>query len=537
VKLSNSYPPSTKGKIIVWGQMAALPFGGMIWQVLHHLAGFRRLGFDVYYVEDSDRPLFDPITYNPSWDCKPNVALLSRYMEGAGFGDRWVFRPPEVYDTCYGAADCNGLKALYREAAAVFNLCGSQELREEHARIRCRVYLETDPVLTQVAVAKGEKRIIDELDAYHFFFTYGANLGASDCPVPIQRYDWIPTRPPVCIDWWASGAPPSPGSSLTTIANWKHKGKDTVWQGETWHKWDNLVLLDYDHPNEKTRKDLWDYMCGYGLFWAEFAARTKGMIRLDNLHSSHHGFMRHVLAEIRKAYPDITIFAELFTDTTKSSDLVWTYGLDLMLATPWEHHFVPQLRAYLGEVHRRDAQTPHMLPITSHDSGTPAEEFGSVESTVPRYAVSALMGCGATGLVQGVEYGLPRKIPLVGIKPPPDYNTGRDYTPLISKINEILVENYVFQTGGNITFIDDGHDAIIAAYRFDTSKKATEFVVLCNFDIFNKQEISIDLNRHMPETAVQSFTDILGGSILTPANGRLNVTMEPCSALVLKIIQ
>ncbi len=245
MKLSNSYPPSTKGKIIVWGQLAALPFGGMIWQVLHHLAGFRRLGFDVYYVEDSDRPLFDPITYNPSWDCKPNVALLSRYMEGAGFGDRWVFRPPEVYDTCYGAADCNGLKALYREAAAVFNLCGSQELRDEHARIRCRVYLETDPVLTQVAVAKGEQRVIDELDAYHFFFTYGANLGAPDCPVPIQRYDWIPTRPPVCIDWWASGAPPSPGSSLTTIANWKHKGKDTIWQGETWHWSKHLEFLRF----------------------------------------------------------------------------------------------------------------------------------------------------------------------------------------------------------------------------------------------------------------------------------------------------
>jgi small ligand-binding sensory domain FIST len=169
-------------------------------------------------------------------------------------------------------------------------------------------------------------------------------------------------------------------------------------------------------------------------------------------------------------------------------------------------------------------------------SGAPAQEFGSVESTLPRYVVSALMGCGATGLVQGVEYGLPEKVHLVGVKPIPDYNTGHDFTPFISKINRILMENAVFQTGENMTFIDDGHDAIIAVHRFDRGKKALEFIVLCNFDILNKQRISIDLNRHLPGTTIQSFEDALTGATFVPSNGRLEMTMDPCSALVLKII-
>jgi hypothetical protein len=232
--LPTKYPPVTHGKIVVWGQMARWPFGGMIWQVLHHLVALRCLGFDVWYVEDSDRIILDPVTYDLITDCTPNVKFLSQYMESIGLGERWIFRPPDVYDMCLGATDMQGLLALYNDAEAAFNLCGSQELRHEHCRIRCLVYLETDPVKNQVAVANGEQAKLDELDAYHYLFTYGENLGAPDCRVPIERYRWHPTRPPVWLDWWSTDAPPPPGAALTSVANWKHKGNDVVWQGEAW---------------------------------------------------------------------------------------------------------------------------------------------------------------------------------------------------------------------------------------------------------------------------------------------------------------
>src|SRR4051794_29685686 len=37
------YPPAARGEVVVWGLLASYPFGGMTWQVLHHLAGLRRL--------------------------------------------------------------------------------------------------------------------------------------------------------------------------------------------------------------------------------------------------------------------------------------------------------------------------------------------------------------------------------------------------------------------------------------------------------------------------------------------------------------
>jgi hypothetical protein len=65
--------------------MFRAPFGGMIWQVLHYLLALRELGFDVWYVEDSDEYLFDPDSYQPVWDVRRNVEVGLRYLSRFGF--------------------------------------------------------------------------------------------------------------------------------------------------------------------------------------------------------------------------------------------------------------------------------------------------------------------------------------------------------------------------------------------------------------------------------------------------------------------
>jgi hypothetical protein len=229
-----TYPPADNGRIVVWGLLAAYPFGGMTWQVLHHLVGFRLLGFDVWYVEDSDRRVYDAQTYKLTFDSRTNVRYLARWMEALGLDDRWIFRPPRQAE-CVGARTRSGLAGLYREADAVFNLCGAQEVRADHDEISSLVLLETDPVANQVAAAQGDREKIEELDRYDHLFTYGANLGAPDCRVPVDGYRWLPTRPPVHVEWWSTMSDPPADAPLTTIAKWAHSGKDVTWRGETWH--------------------------------------------------------------------------------------------------------------------------------------------------------------------------------------------------------------------------------------------------------------------------------------------------------------
>lgn len=239
------YPPAKRGKIILWGLLASYPFGGMTWQVLHHLAGLRQLGFDVWYVEDSDRLVLSPNTYSPTYDYFENVKFLSKQMESIGLGNRWIFRPPTLYDKCLGARDINGLSQLYKEADAVLNLCGSQELKPEHSVIRTLVYLETDPIASQIKVANGDEETIKLLSAYDFLFTYGENLGSDDCLIPAEKFLWHKTRPPVIVGWWEGEKITLVRQVLTTVANLKQSAPDVSWQGKKlrWSKHDEFQLF------------------------------------------------------------------------------------------------------------------------------------------------------------------------------------------------------------------------------------------------------------------------------------------------------
>ena len=40
-----------KKKIVLLGMMSQMPVAGVVWQTMHYLVGFQRLGYDVYYVE------------------------------------------------------------------------------------------------------------------------------------------------------------------------------------------------------------------------------------------------------------------------------------------------------------------------------------------------------------------------------------------------------------------------------------------------------------------------------------------------------
>jgi hypothetical protein len=228
-----SYGPRHRGKIVVWGLMGRSPFGGMVWQVVHYLVPLRRMGFDVWYVEDSDAYVSDPVTFEPSSSCETNIARLRAVMEAIGLGDRWVFRLPTT-QAFRGALDGAGLQRLYAECDAAFNLCGAQEMTELHARIPTRVYLETDPVLMQVAVAAGNQELVEQLELYDHLFTYGENLGAEDCLAPETQFLWKKTRPPVCMEFWSNDQLPRRDARFTSIANWKHSGKDIEWDGHTW---------------------------------------------------------------------------------------------------------------------------------------------------------------------------------------------------------------------------------------------------------------------------------------------------------------
>jgi len=226
--------PLARGKIIVFGIIFWYPLAGVTYQFLHYLIGLRKLGYDVYYIEDSGRWIYDPMKFEFSPDASGNVAAVAPVLEAHGFAGRWAFRGSYPEGRCYGMSEAEILQ-LYREADAFLNVTASQELRDEHMAIPRRIYVESDPFAVQIKVAQGDEATLAALDAHDIHFSFGENLGAPDCTVPVERYRWLPTRQPVVMDLWENPFPAAPTAPYTTITTWHNKGKSIVYKGEKFY--------------------------------------------------------------------------------------------------------------------------------------------------------------------------------------------------------------------------------------------------------------------------------------------------------------
>lgn len=220
-------------KVIVFGIAFWYPLAGVTYQFLHYLLGLRRLGYDPYYIEDSGRWVYSPELNDLTPEAEPNIKAVAPTLEAFGFKDRWAFRGQYPGGRCFGMGE-EDIDRLYRDAAAFLNITGSQELRDEHMICPLKVYVETDPVASQIKATQGDQRTLDALKSHDILFTFGENLGAPDCRVPNGGFVWNPTRQPVVMNMW-SNDPSAPKSAFTTIGTWKNKGKDVTFNGEVFH--------------------------------------------------------------------------------------------------------------------------------------------------------------------------------------------------------------------------------------------------------------------------------------------------------------
>jgi len=309
------------------------------------------------------------------------------------------------------------------------------------------------------------------------------------------------------------------------------------WSEHGWRTWDDLVLINYEHPSDVIRSEIWAYMTEYVLFWAKYANDTGGFVRFDNLHSSNPEFVQSLTFVLHSEYPEVGLLGEFFTDENTLLQKGAQWGLNLNLATPWNYKFVPQLRDYLKYIHRVSRHIRYYMPITTHDSGTPEQEFASAESTIPRYVAAALMGTGATGITQGVEFGWKKQISFIGSQPKLIYPPETRFAEFIRKVNTILADYQVFRCGDNLLFLDNGHPAILAAFRKDPLNKRTGFLIVCNFDTQNQQYLVIDLSPFLETGWPFTCTELLSGEENICHQSAIELLLSPGAAKVFKFTQ
>ena len=223
-------------KIVVLGMMTKIPVAGNVWLVAQYLVGFRRLGYDVYYVEAHART---PSMFMETPDDDSSgraAAFLDAVMRRFDLAGHWAFHALHDDGRCYGMSDTQ-LKQLYASADLIINLHGGTVPLPEHCATGRLVYLETDPVELQVELYKNDQAAVEFLEPHAAFFSWGENYGSADCCVPLSsRFAFKPTRPPIVPDFWQSVGGDAPRDAFTTVGNWRQDFRDVELDGEI-YRW------------------------------------------------------------------------------------------------------------------------------------------------------------------------------------------------------------------------------------------------------------------------------------------------------------
>ena len=228
---------ASKKKIVLLGMMTKMPVPGVIWQYVHYLVGFQRLGYDVYYIEQHART---PSMFMQTEQCDGSTkaaTFLGRVMQRLNLEHAWAYQALHESDQCFGMTQ-RDLDQLFASAEIIINMHGGTEPRPEHSATGRLVYLETDPVQLQIELHRKRQTTIDFLAHHCAFFTFGENIGNPDCALPTpKQFHFFPTRQPVVIDFWSNKE--SVGRNIfTTVANWHQTWRTVKLRGEkyTWSK-------------------------------------------------------------------------------------------------------------------------------------------------------------------------------------------------------------------------------------------------------------------------------------------------------------
>ncbi|MDQ2867022.1 MAG: hypothetical protein M3R59_01205 [Verrucomicrobiota bacterium] len=288
-------------RIVVMGFMGSCPIAGVIWQHVHYVVGLQRLGHEVYYIEDSARIPYNPVTFDTNNDFTYAARLLGKLADEFDFKNRWGFCARYLSELPTAGLSLKRIRQLYTSADAILNVCGTQEFNDDLLASERILYVESDPGVEQIKVDQRVRSTAQYLKRHHALFTFGENIGTDLFPVPTHKMRWLPTRQPVVTDLWRTRQSAPRAAVLTSIANWSTSGlKDISWRGKKYlwsksreflrfiaapHLAHETFELTTDIKDEKTRtrflKNGWRFRLPHDLsadYWSyrDYIRRSKG---------------------------------------------------------------------------------------------------------------------------------------------------------------------------------------------------------------------------------------------------------------------
>lgn len=204
-------------RVIMAGIIARYPFGGVTWCTLMYMLGLRALGHEVFYIEDTGECIYDPVQNTITTDSSFGCNYIHDALSAFDLGNRWTFVD---YAGNYFGQPRERVLEYCADADLYLNLSGGSWFwREEYCRIPHKAFIDTDPVFTQMAIAKAEPWYVEFFRGFDRLFTFGHNLGAADCGIPATPFTWQKTYQPITLEHWANDI--TPRDKFTTVMTWR----------------------------------------------------------------------------------------------------------------------------------------------------------------------------------------------------------------------------------------------------------------------------------------------------------------------------
>jgi len=205
-------------RIAVAGIMGRHPYGGVQWCSLMYLEGLRRLGHDVWYLEDTGECNFDPEANTLATDPRYALRTIADALAAAGLANQWCYI--DYTGRHHGMTEAQW-RNLCQTTDLFLNLSGGSWFwRDEYAAIPHTAFIDTDPAFTQLAIANGPDWYVDFFRRFDTLFTFGANVGTPASPVETGDLRWHHTWQPITLDDWRPTGRPA-RRCLTTVMTWE----------------------------------------------------------------------------------------------------------------------------------------------------------------------------------------------------------------------------------------------------------------------------------------------------------------------------
>src|SRR6516164_3798383 len=204
------------GTIVIAGSLAQKPrYGGHTWVFLQYLLGFRRLGWDVLFLDRLEPDMcLDSFGQPCRLEQSINLSYFIDVMERFGLDDSFaLFHGREQAPIGLSRQE---VVSRCRRSACFLNVMGFLEDPEIVDSVPRRVFLDIDPGFGQMWRALG---LHDSFAGHEQWVTIGENIGRPDCAIPTCGLGWITTPQPIVLERWPASR--DAGQWITSVGAWR----------------------------------------------------------------------------------------------------------------------------------------------------------------------------------------------------------------------------------------------------------------------------------------------------------------------------